>query len=405
MNLLTKDSTAIPGNLTIAVSALNEMIHGTNELESCFKLNNELGNKIPVVQLSEKKENRANSLNYLLISSDFKNFSWAEILDFDEEKGKRPQHGIGGYVYGTDKNPVQNAKVSLVNRQNLQILTKSSNEDGYFFFPGLNPEKIPDHVVKAIGIDGNKDLKIEFEKDFDTKLSEHVSKISAILAGAEKPFVSKDYFEANRQLYQQIKKTRLVKEREPAYKAALKTATNLIDVIKQIKPFEMLGDRIVFPGSMNSFNAQDGALIVLDGQKMGTSSSILTTISPLDVETINVSTNVADIQRHSGLNSVGVIEITTKKGKYMDDEEIGMLSNNKDGSRIPADFMESRAESANKLNTALYWNPSIDLDPSGSLEIEVPTSDVVGTFLIQAEAIDSKGRIGTASKIVQVIKR
>ena len=104
------------------------------------------------------------------------------------------------------------------------------------------------------------------------------------------------------------------KSRVPAYKLMLQNGTPILEVLQSIKPFNLQGNYIVFLGSANSINFQGGALIVIDGINRGTDASVLASFSPYDVETMSASTNPNDIQRYTGLNSVGLIEITLKKG-------------------------------------------------------------------------------------------
>lgn len=403
IQVVPKDGSVGYGELTASVSVFNETLGMTNDFESCFKINAELKHKIPVQELVGGKQNLANSINYMLIANYLKNSSWEKIFAFDEEKSHEFEQGIGGFVYGDDRVPMGNAIVSLVNRKNMQILNRTADINGYFFFHGLNPTDISDYAVKTIGIDGQKDLTVEFNKDFDTKLSAYISKMSNMQMWGTKLNITEEYFKANRQLFHQVKKSSVAKS-VPAYKTALQTSTNLLDVIRMIKPFDMMGDKIVFAGSMNSFNAQDGALIVVDGQKLGTSASALSTVSPLDVENINVSTNPVDIQMYTGLNSVGLIEITTKRGKLTGSDDVKLTNEYKDGLRVSRDFQEELMKSDTNLNTALYWDSSIDFNSSTPINIAVPTSNVVGKYLIKVEAVDSQGRIGSVSKIVEVVK-
>jgi hypothetical protein len=90
---------------------------------------------------------------------------------------------------------------------------------------------------------------------------------------------------------------------------------NIFDIIRQAKPYQLMGSKIVFASiGMNSFNFQDGALIVIDGIKVGTDAGILSSIPVTDIEQVNVYTNPSDIQRFTGLNNAGIVEIITKKG-------------------------------------------------------------------------------------------
>jgi hypothetical protein len=90
---------------------------------------------------------------------------------------------------------------------------------------------------------------------------------------------------------------------------------NIFDIIRQAKPYQLMGSKIVFASiGMNSFNYQDGALIVIDGIKVGTDTGILNSIPVTEIEQVNVYTNPSDIQRFTGLNNAGIVEIITKKG-------------------------------------------------------------------------------------------
>jgi len=76
-----------------------------------------------------------------------------------------------------------------------------------------------------------------------------------------------------------------------------------------------MGSKILFANTgINSFSYQEGALIVIDGVKMGTDSGILNSVPVTDIEKINVYTDPSDVLRFTGLNSSGIIEIISKKG-------------------------------------------------------------------------------------------
>jgi hypothetical protein len=90
---------------------------------------------------------------------------------------------------------------------------------------------------------------------------------------------------------------------------------NIFDIIRQVKPFQLDGGKILFANNgINSFGYQEGALIVIDGIKMGTDAGILNSIPVTEIEKVNVYTNPSDVQRFTGLNNAGVVEIITKKG-------------------------------------------------------------------------------------------
>jgi hypothetical protein len=143
-------------------------------------------------------------------------------------------------------------------------------------------------------------------------------------------------------------------KRKPAYKTLLESGTDLPKVIYTMKPYQLEGNKIVFYGSRNSLLFQQGALIVVDGVQLGEDASVLNNISPFDVDEIKISTNPMDIQRYTGLNSVGLIEITTKRGGDEGD-------NSGDPAALPSAFESpdySRHPSRNKghdLRRTLFW--------------------------------------------------
>jgi hypothetical protein len=90
---------------------------------------------------------------------------------------------------------------------------------------------------------------------------------------------------------------------------------NIFDIIRQAKSYQLMGNKIIFASiGINSFSYQDGALIVIDGIKLGTDAGILNSIPVTEIEKVNVYTDPSDIQRFTGLNNAGIVEIITKKG-------------------------------------------------------------------------------------------
>ncbi len=164
----------------------------------------------------------------------------------------------------------------------------------------------------------------------------------------------------------------------------------------------MEGNKIIFPGGRNSLNAQGGALIVIDGQQMGEDCSVLNNINPHDVDEIKVSTSPMDIQRYTGLNSVGLIEITTKKWispepEQTEEDEDTVLY---DGDyRIPRGFP---VPDKKELRTTSYWNGRLIVDKSGKTSLEIPGANVISYFVINVEGVDSNGRFRHATKLIKV---
>lgn len=152
---------------------------------------------------------------------------------------------------------------------------------------------------------------------------------------------------------------------------------NIFDIIMQIKPYRLDNGKIIFGiGSQNSIYSQDGALIVVDGVKMGTDPSILNSIPVPDIAHISVSTNVMDIQRYSAMNSVGIIEISMKKNK---------------------EFIKSEENASKDKSSTLFWGPDIMTDSSGKASVSFFNNEKSTEVLISVDGIAANGVCGSSS--------
>lgn len=393
--------------INLSISSADERLDWPGQWTQLEALNAELEYPIQRLQNEENSLLSEATINYLLIANQAKNFSWQNVLHFDrqQEQNRFQQTGLFGQVLDKNNQPVPNAKVSFINSQNMQILNTSTDQNGTFFQQAIAPNDKDNFVIKAIGSDGNSDLRVVFEKSMAEQISDHVQRVAQQVGGNEEAQFSQSFFRQNKQLFSKLKQQKQTQREEP-YLKFLETATSLMDVIKMIKPYRLEGDRIIFPGGTNSLNAQDGALIVIDGQKVGTSSSILQAINPNDVASVNVSTSPVDIQRHTGLNSVGVIEIETKRGTI--DQETTTPTEPEEqlyqnGQRIPRDFWQRKAKFPETQPTTLFWSPGVHLSQLGHAEFEVATNHVIGKFLIRAELVNADGNLIRIEKPIEII--
>jgi hypothetical protein len=400
---LSSGSTA---KLNITISAADENTGWPNRWDSWQLVNSELENSIHHANELQESPNVESTINYLLIANRFKNFDWNKILHFDQEQEqhKYQNSGVSGKILDKNGDIVPKAKVSLVNSQNMQIINASADEFGEFYIQGVEAKNLGNFATKVIGPDGNENLRVEFEKTKEEQLGDQIKTFVREHASLEQVQYDRDFYRRNGGLFSKMKSINTnPATNEPAYKKYLQSATSLIEVIKIIKPFNLQGDLIIFPGGNNSINAQDGALIVVDGQKMGTSASVLNSFSPLDVESINISTNPVDIQRYTGLNSVGLIEITTKRGEQAVAVAGPTETIFENGYRVPRDFWLKKSEAPGQQPTTLFWEPAITINKNGDWEFEAATNQVTGKFLLRVDAIDREGRITNVSKTFEVV--
>ena len=396
-----------PAQLNMAISAASENQEWPNHWDSWQLINADLENEIHNIDRLTEDTNTETTMNYLLIANRLKNFEWNKVLHFDQgqEQNKYQESGVFGKVVDKNGEIVPKAKVSLMNSQNMQILNSSADEYGEFFIQGIDVNKLNDFAIKAIGPDGKEDLHVTFERSMTEQIADHIKAFVQEHASLEQVQFESEFYRKNEALFSKIKTpTKFNSEiKEEPYKRLLKNSTSLLEVIKTIKPFRLDGDKIIFPGGTNSLLAQDGALIVVDGQKMGTSTSVLNSFSPFDVESINVSTNPVDIQRYTGLNSVGLIEISTKRGAYEKKELQPLESPYENGFRVPRDFWLQKAENPEQQPTTLFWNPSVTINENGHWEFEVASNKVLGEFQIRVDVVDKQGRISETSRTFEVV--
>jgi len=176
-------------------------------------------------------------------------------------------------------------------------------------------------------------------------------------------------------------------ENIPSYVKMLQSGTQLLEVIQTIKPYRLEGSNIVFVGGSNSLMAQGGALIVIDGVNRGTDVAILRNISSFDVSKINVSTNPVDIQRYTGLNSVGLIEIWLKKGELPDNTQA--KAQNGEDVFIPVDYEQSKSQNADYRST-LHWNCS-SMGTNDKWQQQYFNSDLLSSVFVQIYLIPTTG--------------
>lgn len=179
------------------------------------------------------------------------------------------------------------------------------------------------------------------------------------------------------------------------YKRQLESGMSILEVVKTIKPYTMYGTKVIFPGKLNSIYAQQGALIVVDNQPVGTDASYLNSINPTEVESINVSTNPADVQKYTAHNSVGVIEVNMKG--YSPGSRIADKSSRDDliresfGKYLPGypDYSIENDQRSITLDnrSLLYWQADLAPGEDDTAGFEFYTSDMKGIYVITVQGM------------------
>jgi len=270
---------------------------------------------------------------------------------------------------------------------NMFQATTHTDARGRFSFEGMTKSK--DVIVKAFSSSGKKSYTVHLDQTFDESLDDVIFMESFLAMPEFNEAELVPYCKRNRELLRLLGSE--YHEPKPAKisntEKLLQSGATILDVIKMTRPFRLDGNQIVFYGSENSFNFQSGALIVIDGQKMGTDIAALNMLNPTEVMSINISTNPVDIQRYTGLNSVGLIEITTRGNL-----EARRVEGNEKASAEIVSKRTAMTDNVWRYQTTLAWENNIPVAENGVVEIDVKLSDIQSEFVVFVD-VESLGGI------------
>jgi hypothetical protein len=251
----------------------------------------------------------------------------------------------------------------------------------------LNTYLIANHIK---GLDWTNILTIDPSKPQFVKSSASMKEFQGAISNYGKEnewkfleaFQQSDYFKENPDFLKTgITGKKLIENEAniPAWKKYLESGGNVFDAIKIIHPYDSRDNKIIFHG-FNSFSNQDGALIVIDGQKLGTDASVLAQLNPATVENLRILLDPQDIVQYTGFNSIGVIEITTKRGSSMNSESF-----NQDLHLPSEGLFTPKPIGNNKYNllTTLQWIPDLWTNDNGEATITFITGNIKSTFILK----------------------
>ena len=195
----------------------------------------------------------------------------------------------------------------------------------------------------------------------------------------------------------------------PAGNFRYDTERNVMDIISKIKPYQLMGDLIMFTNSgPKSFSNPQGAAIAIDGVYRGTSSSILNNIPVSDIDYINISTNAIDVQRYTGLNSMGIIEVFTKSGNKSKKPAVSVSAEKNTDKPVEVfqspDYSNPKTKIKPKtdLRKTIFWKPDIQTDKSGKVTIVFFNGDIPSDMVIMVEGRTITGLTGSNTLVYPV---
>jgi hypothetical protein len=327
-------------------------------------------------------------VNIEMIANRYSHFSLRDVMNKVDLSPKNKTNTLSGYV--TDKNGqrVAGATVIVVLPDNPSVSTTLTDKNGEFNFQGLLKSK--DMLVKAVNETGKRNYTVHLHRSLHESLEE------ILLYSSFRSFVpyqstsTQNYFAHNEHLLKLAGSE--TKDRKPAETPStvkmLHSGVSLLDVIRMIKPFTITDNKIIFVGGMNSILMQDGALFVIDGQKMGTNISALEMVNPYDVVSVNVSTYPVDIQQYTAFNTVGIVEINTRGNSSLSrisktENEVMNEISSFNADEIPNNIF--------RYQTTLYWETGAMPDNDGKINRTFMLSDLKTDFVIQIEAVSADG--------------
>jgi len=411
IKLTDENGQPVSGTVSVSISDKHRNQLDHPDITECLLMGTELETPFSLIsKVMKGKITNTALLDVYLIANQMKAFDWAKIRQFKPENTANSNtgaNGISGIVTDKNGNKINRAKVSLVNNKTMQLHTTTTNADGRFSFPNLLTGNADDFSAKATDPEGKRELKVTFNKNLESLISEFVTRQALKYSFANgQEFTNEIYCSNNPDLFTKapkpVKTNTMGIENQ---RRMLSTATSILDVIKSIKPYKIMNNQIVFVGSENSINFQGGALIVIDGQQLGTDISALQNISPLEVDYMNISTNPMDIQRYTGLNSVGLIEIFMKRAKAPDAEMSAAPENKYDGKfRIANPFPATPTHAKRDTRTTLLWIPDRLVKETGQFEFLVTAGKVISDFVIEVQGISGKGTVGSGTANFSTVK-
>jgi len=151
--------------------------------------------------------------------------------------------------------------------------------------------------------------------------------------------------------------------------------------------------------------------IILDGMYM--TEDALSSISPMDVASVEVLRRPGSLGIYGSMGSGGVIIITTKRGDGNYSRNLytpGIVTFSPQGLYAVKEFKspdysnEQNSNDEPDLRSTIYWNPNIVTDKDGNATFGFYTADQTGRYKIVIEGVDLNGRIGHAEIFIDVVQ-
>ncbi len=315
------------------------------------------------------------------------------------------QNGLVGQVLDKKKKPVNNAKIKVFHLLDMNSFETESNDQGIFnidFYNNIiNFKYLNIAVVNDNGKSNTNILLYDYysENLLDCYSIDKSNWPILVFIDLVK-FKNPDLLYTGNFNKSEFKETAVEQKKQYDYERYSKY-TNVLDILKDIKSFSILNDKIVFSEKETLFDSQQGALIVIDGIEKSRNIDILNYLSPKDIRDISIVSSPSDIPKYSSQNKMGLIEITTIRNQNTtspvatkSDSEINNKMMMIDYQFSLPDYSLGENPESDKRIT-LYWESDLLLKDEREKIIEFHTSDIPGSYTGSIQGTLSDGQFFT----------
>jgi hypothetical protein len=446
-DLQAKDAAGNPaaGNLSVSVIDESKVPVNENAEGSIFTdllLKSELAGYIqdPGYYFVNQTDQTRADLDLLMLTQGYHRYEWQKILAgsnvppvYAPEKG----FSVSGSVTTQGGKPVANGQVFLTSTKHMLVMDALTDAKGKFTFTGLDFADTAKVVINAKKANGGGNVVLKIDKQ-EYPLMVHTEN--------DKSYVANHFTLTTAQVQQayaawrqdslshviQLKEVKVTDHKNPPihpdYAVLLKHSDNLngpgqadqvvmgdqlgncVNVIDCLVYLVHGGVRFVYNGSTPTIYSTHTPLALSGATKpmavllngMVTDQSVLSMISTIDVQSIEMLESPMYSAIYGSAASGGLIVITTKYGdeaNYVTPLQPGLTLYNFKGYYKAKTFYSPKYSPDKKVSLAdnrktIYWQPNLFTDRDGKAKFDYFNAGSPGKYRVVVEGIDGNGKLG-----------
>jgi hypothetical protein len=440
LDIQTTDAKGAPMSAEIAlVIANNDKVKTPQYAENLLSytlLRSDLGGNIelPAYYLDDTSRRAKRALNHLMLTNGWRRFAWKEVLARDRIPTPQYLPEVGLTISGNvsepkgDKKAIGNANllVTLFNEtEGNQPLVAETDKKGNFKLENLYFTDSTRVFLQVLERKKEFSFSLNAGKENaqsmpSTPFFEPINQnISDYLQGVREEVTAQKMRDI-REIELQTLEVTGTKKRKPDSRAIYGIAPTMIEVdAKTASVYNNLIDYLNGRQGINvyqknnsvyfkpfrgnsSIEGESQPLVMIDG--FPTDAFMLTTISMVDVERVDIIRGASAIFGARGAN--GVVNVLTKtnsnvpKPKTKVSDETDLASAIVVGYSLVKQFYTPSYETPSKLNelpdhrTTIYWNPTLKTDTNGKAQVIYYNSDDAQPVRIVTEGWQKDGNLG-----------